>query len=335
MTKNIPFHRLQPPLDCTKLETTRGIFIGSRILENTEGLDFEGSVLYRCYPSNLKGALEIEPSVTREELTSEGLDLSGVDFTEMTLNGLVFSGAILEQAEFSHAELEGADFSNAYLPNVDFTCANLSDAKFIGADLTDAHFEEATIKNTDFTGANLEDSNFEEVKYFGASIMTAEQVKSIEKGLVVCDECETIDRPEEFYISEDGTYCYSCGAYCDQCDKLTAENSLVCNAEGEYLCEDCITIYKCANCKYESEYLENFENADSGELLCLACAVHCKECGETVSKDDCEVEDIGRTKKYYHNNCYTQCDICEEFIVTQDFQSHLQDCSQSDPEEDD
>lgn len=241
MRKNkIPYHRLQRPLDCAKLVTTRGIFIGSRILENTEGLNFEGSVLYKCYPSDLKGALEIEPSMMREELTSEGLDLRGVDFNEMNLSGLVFSGAILDSADFSHCELEGVDFSDASLYDAKFTCANLSDAKFINANLSDAVLEEANIKNTDFTGASLEDANFEDVKMFRTSIITTEQARSIGSGIAICEVCDANAHEYNISFSEDGkAYCEYCGTYCAECGELKAKNSMVYNAVDEYVCEDC------------------------------------------------------------------------------------------------
>ncbi|KAK9913590.1 hypothetical protein M0R45_037401 [Rubus argutus] len=100
---------------------------------------------------------------------TRGQDLSGKDFSGLTLVKQDFKTSILRQANFRGAKLLGASFFDA-----DLTGADLSDADLRGADfslanvtkvnLTNANLEGAfTTGNTSFKGSTISGADFTDV----------------------------------------------------------------------------------------------------------------------------------------------------------------------------
>ncbi|CAO2193601.1 unnamed protein product [Urochloa humidicola] len=100
---------------------------------------------------------------------TRGQDLTGKDFSGLTLVKQDFKTSILRQANFKGANLLGASFFDA-----DLTSADLSDADLRGADfslanlskvnLTNANLEGALVTgNTSFKGANITGADFTDV----------------------------------------------------------------------------------------------------------------------------------------------------------------------------
>lgn len=56
-TKHYPFYTI----DCSKISDFRGLDLCRCLLLNYEGLDFNGAVLYGCYPSVGQGATDVQP----------------------------------------------------------------------------------------------------------------------------------------------------------------------------------------------------------------------------------------------------------------------------------
>lgn len=74
---------------------------------------------------------------------------------------------------FSGRDLSGFDFSNMTLQFVDFSGCNLTDANFTGADLNGATFFGAILHNTNFSDANLRYSNLDKTDMRGATFSGA------------------------------------------------------------------------------------------------------------------------------------------------------------------
>ncbi|CAL4951436.1 unnamed protein product [Urochloa decumbens] len=100
---------------------------------------------------------------------TRGQDLTGKDFSGLTLVKQDFKTSILRQANFKGANLLGASFFDA-----DLTSADLSDADLRGADfslanlskanLTNANLEGALVTgNTSFKGSNITGADFTDV----------------------------------------------------------------------------------------------------------------------------------------------------------------------------
>jgi uncharacterized protein YjbI with pentapeptide repeats len=103
------------------------------------------------------------PAVTREWCMAryadgdsfEGLDLSGVDLSDLALPGARFHNAILTDSFFRRTNLRDADFSGAVLAAADFTDADLSNASLGGADLTAARLVRCSLHGATLVGADL------------------------------------------------------------------------------------------------------------------------------------------------------------------------------------
>ena len=172
--------KLQPPLDCAQVADFRGTEFHNRLLVNYEGIDFEGCVLYHCFPSGMRNAIEVNRANSEKDVS-----LKDADFREYLgppmLHNLSFQGAYLKNANFGskhliytnfqNADLEGANFERATLSGADFTGANLKGANlktvdgsaisFNMADLEDANLSSAYLGESQFIDANLKNADFE------------------------------------------------------------------------------------------------------------------------------------------------------------------------------
>lgn len=109
---------------------------------------------------HFQGYADSLDSVVRE-LSSRGVDLRGLDLSEVAMVDSHLSYLILPLANFTESalmgtyfcgsDLAGADFTEADLRGADFTGANLTSANFTGADVTDAVFNGADVTNARFT----------------------------------------------------------------------------------------------------------------------------------------------------------------------------------------
>ncbi|MGH7233548.1 MAG: pentapeptide repeat-containing protein, partial [Nitrospiraceae bacterium] len=80
-----------------------------------------------------------------------GVDFSGANFSQATLDQANLAGATLSNVNFSGATLAGVDFSNLNLTGAVFSQMNLTGQVLTGAILDGAHFEGATLTNADLT----------------------------------------------------------------------------------------------------------------------------------------------------------------------------------------
>ena len=149
-------HRLQTPLECSKLGDIRGEYFYNRLILNHENTDFSGCVLYHCYPSGFANAIEVNPAHSQSDVSLQGVDLKGANLISTDLKGAYLEGANLQGANLFDANLEGAN-----LQGVNLQGANLQDASLRDAILEGTVFKRSDIRLTNFKGANLKGANLE------------------------------------------------------------------------------------------------------------------------------------------------------------------------------
>jgi uncharacterized protein YjbI with pentapeptide repeats len=115
-------------------------------------------------------------------LTSTGVDLSGVDFVAggytvnainlsgLTVNNGIFTGKNLNVSTFVGSSLAGADLSGTSLQNANLSGANLSGANLTNADLTNANLSGANLSGANLSGATLRYANLDGVTLTGANL---------------------------------------------------------------------------------------------------------------------------------------------------------------------
>lgn len=82
------------------------------------------------------------------------LDQEPIDFSCLSLEGIIFAPGSFLMVDFRNANLKGADFSDCNVKTCDFRGADLEDACFRNAALEATQFQNANLKNCDFAGAS-------------------------------------------------------------------------------------------------------------------------------------------------------------------------------------
>jgi uncharacterized protein YjbI with pentapeptide repeats len=114
----------------------------------------------------------------KETAVLVGVDLSGMDLSNIVLRGAKMDGVILEGTKLHDAKLKGAQMPNAKLKNAEFHDADCTQAnfeggrvartKFIGTSLSKAKLENIkNMKNTDFTRAHMGETSLQGSKLSG------------------------------------------------------------------------------------------------------------------------------------------------------------------------
>ena len=115
----------------------------------------------------------------KEKAVLVGVDLSGMDLSNIVLKGAQMDRVILEGtklhgptlmgAQMPNARLEDAEFHRANCSKANFKGAKVSGTQFCGTNLSDAELENLkTMKNTNFTGAMMNQVKLEGSKLCGA-----------------------------------------------------------------------------------------------------------------------------------------------------------------------
>lgn len=148
-------------LDCSKLKDLRGRYIHNRVLINYNNIDFKGCVLYRCFPSGIPNALEVDPLGSEDDapLQLQGADLRGAKLVAANLKGGNFSGAIMGNTADDFDEDYIVLLNEADLRKANLSSANLNQASFEHADLRFANLSSAKLMMANFNNANLEGAN--------------------------------------------------------------------------------------------------------------------------------------------------------------------------------
>lgn len=123
------------------------------------------------------------------------IDLSEMDFSEITLEGAVFDNVELTSSSFADSNLTEVKFEGCDLTSVDFTRANL----------VECSFAESVLNGTDFSYATVNYGNFQDADMAGAIFQGAELTNSdfsMSENLNACRFDEETVWPDNEYLPE-------------------------------------------------------------------------------------------------------------------------------------
>ena len=123
-----------------------------------------------------------------------GCDLSGEDWTHLTVPSALFDGADLSGVDFGFADLTGSDFRKALsIKGTKFVNCNLSQARFAGLNLSGYDFSGASLDGADFTGADLTGAIFADSADRPASLLKTDLsvAKSVKGARFRCELNQT------------------------------------------------------------------------------------------------------------------------------------------------
>ena len=131
-----------------------------------------------------------------------GADLTESDFSNMTLDGIIFDNTDLTSSSFSDATLTNVKFDGCDLTSVDFTRANL----------VECSFNESVLNGTDFSYARVDFGNFSDTDMAGSIFQSADLTNSdfsMSENLNACRFDEDTVWPDNEYLPEDFDTSYS------------------------------------------------------------------------------------------------------------------------------
>lgn len=138
-------------------------------------------------------------------ITLDGIDFSGIDlnassFADSHLSIVNFSGADLTAVEFTRAAVLECDFSEALLTGADYSYATVSYCNFTDADMAGGVFQESDLTNSDFAGSyNLNACRFDEETIWPEPEMLPEDFDSTYRDdLSSLKDDEEEKNPEEY-----------------------------------------------------------------------------------------------------------------------------------------
>jgi uncharacterized protein YjbI with pentapeptide repeats len=106
------------------------------------------------------------------------IDISGEDYSGLTLPQAIFANADLNNTNFSNSSLNGANFKGCFnIKGVNFQNAKLSGAIFDGLDLTGFNFSGTDLSGASFKGTTLTNAVFDNADLSNADLSVAISVK--------------------------------------------------------------------------------------------------------------------------------------------------------------
>lgn len=135
------------------LSDVRGRSINSRVLLNYEDSDFTGCVLYRCFPSGIPGAIEVDSADSIADVGFSGIK-SSVSLRDLDLRGINFEGSQIS-GELSNLNLTSTNFKSSRIHNMSITNVNFGSADLEGLDLRDAWIQNINLRNANLKNANI------------------------------------------------------------------------------------------------------------------------------------------------------------------------------------
>jgi len=94
----------------------------------------------------------------------QGIDLTELDFSNLTLEGI----------DFSNSELAGTSFVDTHLSNVSFVSSDLNATDFTRANIVECDFTEGVLNGTDFSYATVNYCNFTDADMAGCIVKEAD-----------------------------------------------------------------------------------------------------------------------------------------------------------------
>ena len=130
------------------------------------------------------------------------VDLSEVDFSNISVEGAIFDNADLTSSSFSDSQLTDVKFIECDLTSVDFTRSNLIECSF----------NESVLNGTDFSYSRLDYCNFAEADLAGAIFLEADLSNSdfsASENLSASRFDDSTTWPDNEYLPEDFDSTYS------------------------------------------------------------------------------------------------------------------------------
>jgi uncharacterized protein YjbI with pentapeptide repeats len=116
----------------------------------------EGEVTRFESPEEFQASLHTEQNLRGVDVS--GLDLSNIKLAGLDMRDVDFHDCDLTGARFAGLDMRGCNFSNAKLDNANLAGADLRGANLRGATMVKAKIAGVNLKEADFTGANLDNS---------------------------------------------------------------------------------------------------------------------------------------------------------------------------------
>lgn len=250
------------------------------------------------------------------ERNFSGVDLSGLSFKSMNLDGADFSNANLENANFDYIYMQNANFSNANLADASFIYARLFPVNFSNANLENAKFHDAILKESDFSGANLTNAKLLHTGLIKANLnnaINAVTINNFHKSSEYNPDLELLSFIKEsscglYFVLSEGDYPYEVFLW-------------DINKRGKFSVNKFLEIIGHPNYSYPSHRLGNIQEIPDKEDLKIAFAKeHEPKPEEPLIIDGIEYEIIENTLKPYSkpeldysDDSVVECDIYSKY----------------------
>lgn len=144
---------------------------GSRLIQTDftravlDRADFQQAVLDESLFDGARGAeVNMLCASLVDASFTEGCEMPGASFHQVSAKGSVWEKSILPQADFRAAQLEGADFTGARLDGANLDAVEARFGQFVGASMKGtlmraANLFQGSLEKADLTGADLSGSN--------------------------------------------------------------------------------------------------------------------------------------------------------------------------------
>lgn len=108
-----------------------------------------------------------------EENLNNGIDLTEVDLSNITVADAVFHNVDLSSTTFSDAHLTNVKFENCDLSSADFTRSNLEECNFNGSILNGTDFSYAVVSYCNFNEADMAGAILQETDFTNSDLSTS------------------------------------------------------------------------------------------------------------------------------------------------------------------
>lgn len=108
-----------------------------------------------------------------EENIDNGIDLTEVDLSNITVADAVFHNVDLSSTTFSDAHLTNVKFENCDLSSADFTRSNLEECNFNGSILNGTDFSYAIVSYCNFNEADMAGAILQETDFTDSDLSTS------------------------------------------------------------------------------------------------------------------------------------------------------------------
>lgn len=255
------------------------------------------------------------------ERNFSGVDLSGLSFKSMNLDGVDFGNANLRDANFDYVYMRNTNFSNANLANASFIYARLSQANFNNANLENAKFHDADLEEANLSNADLTDAKLLHANLYKANLNNAINALTINNFHQTSEYNPDLELLSSIKESSHGLSFISEGDYGYEVFLWDV------NKRGEFTVNRLLGIIGHPNYSYPSHRLGNIEEIPDKEDLKITFArEHEPKPKEPLIIDEIEYEIIenppspyAKPKLDYSDDYVVECEIYHKYRLFNHF----------------